>query len=175
MLTLRDMKESDIEDYVRWFTTDTEWLNWDSPWEENSCTEEDERKGWTEYYLSVKSLGDDVIRWKYEIEADGQHIGWICSYLDLDYMENKEGILAIGIDIPGIVGRNKGYGTKAFKMYIDYLKNHGHKSFYTQTWSGNTSMLRVAEKLGFKEVYRKKNYRVVNGKEFDAITYRLDI
>jgi len=33
MLILRDMKESDIEDYVRWFTTETEWGNWDSPWE----------------------------------------------------------------------------------------------------------------------------------------------
>lgn len=31
MLILRDMREEDIEDYVRWFTTETEWGNWDSP------------------------------------------------------------------------------------------------------------------------------------------------
>ena len=169
------MKESDIEDYVRWFTTNTEWLNWDSPWENSISTASLELKIWTNYYEFVKSLGNDVVRKKYEIEADGLHIGWICSYYDLGYMENKDGIPAIGIDIPSIDGRNNGYGTKAFKMYIDYLKGHGYNSFYTQTWSGNEAMLRVAEKLGFKEVYRKKDYRVVNDKKYDAVTFRLDL
>lgn len=28
MTELRDMRESDIADYVRWFTTETEWGNW---------------------------------------------------------------------------------------------------------------------------------------------------
>jgi len=36
-------------------------------------------------------------------------------------------------------------------------------------------MVRVAEKLGFKEVCRKKDYREVNGKKYDAITWRLDV
>jgi RimJ/RimL family protein N-acetyltransferase len=90
MLILRDMKEEDIEDYVRWFTTQTEWGNWDSPWEAFDTSEEDERKLWTEYYESVRNIPDDVVRWKYEIELDGSHIGWICSYTDLGYMDNKE-------------------------------------------------------------------------------------
>ena len=50
-----------------------------------------------------------------------------------------------------------------------------HNSFYTQTWSGNLAIVRVAEKLGFKEVCRKENYREVNGKMYDAITWRLDL
>lgn len=77
MLILRDMQESDIEDYVRWFTTETEWGAWDSPWEGHfEGTEKEERKGWTEYYESVKNLSDEVVRWKFEIECDGKHIGW---------------------------------------------------------------------------------------------------
>ena len=32
-IILRDMIESDIDDYVRWFTTETEWSNTDAPWE----------------------------------------------------------------------------------------------------------------------------------------------
>lgn len=36
-------------------------------------------------------------------------------------------------------------------------------------------MIRVAEKLGFKEVYRKKDYREVNEKWYDAITFRLNL
>lgn len=176
MLTLRDMRESDIEDYVRWFTTETEWGNWDAPWEGHfESTEEEERRGWTEYYESVKNLPDDVVRWKYEIECDGVHIGWICAYTDLDYVDNPEEIWALGLDIPGLDGRKHGNGTKALQMYIEYLKEHGHKSFFTQTWSGNLPMVRVAEKLGFKEVCRKKDYREVNGKKYDAITWRLDL
>ena len=174
MLILRDMKELDIEDYVRWFTTETEWGNWDSPWETFETSEEEERKSWTEYYESVKNLPDNIVRWKYEIELDGAHIGWICSYTDLEYIENEENILAIGLDIPSMENRKNGCGTKAFQMYMDYLKAHGHKSFYTQTWSGNLAMVRVAEKLGFKEVCRKENYREVNGGMYDAITWRLD-
>ena len=78
------------------------------------------------------------------------------------------------MDIPEKQHRKKGYGSEAFQMYIDYLRKHGYKSFYTQTWSGNLAMIKVAEKLGFKEVCRKENYRKVNGKMYDAITWRLD-
>ena len=159
MLTLRDMHPSDIEDYVRWFTTETEWGDWDSPWEGHfEGTEEEERKGWTEYYESVKNLPDEVVRWKFEIESDGKHIGWICAYTDLGYLDNPEEIWALGLDIPCMEGRKCGNGTKALQMYI-----------------GNLPMVRVAEKLGFKEVCRKKDYREVRGKKYDAITWRLDL
>src|SRR5690606_30651793 len=32
-IILRDYNERDIEDYIRWMTTEIEWLNWDAPWE----------------------------------------------------------------------------------------------------------------------------------------------
>ena len=79
-IILRDMIESDIDDYVRWFTTETEWSNTDAPWESIESDEETERKSWREYYESVKDLADDVRRWKFEIERNGRHIGWVSSY-----------------------------------------------------------------------------------------------
>ncbi len=42
-IILRDMIESDIEDYVRWFTTETEWSNTDAPCEPIESGEETER------------------------------------------------------------------------------------------------------------------------------------
>jgi 23S rRNA (guanosine2251-2'-O)-methyltransferase len=57
---------------------------------------------------------------------------------------------------------------------IEYLKEHGYKSFYVQTWSGNAAMIKVAEKIGFREIYRKENFRKVDGKMYDAITWRID-
>ena len=57
---------------------------------------------------------------------------------------------------------------------MDYLREKGHRSFYTQTWSGNETMMKVAEKLGFKEVYRLKDFREVTGKKYDAVTFFLE-
>lgn len=54
-IVLRDMIESDIEDYVRWFTVEREWKNWDAPWEKEDTDAEAERKRWTEYYESRKN------------------------------------------------------------------------------------------------------------------------
>lgn len=174
MVLLRDMIRSDIEDYVRWFTAETEWNDWDAPWEPiEEPTEEAQRKAWTEYYERVKDLPDDRIRWKFEIECDGRHIGWVSSYTDLGYLENEEKIPAVGIDVPEQDHRNRGAGTQALRLFIDYLKQQGYSSCYTQTWSGNERMMRVAEKLGFKEVRSEKGIREVNGKKYDAITWKL--
>ena len=32
-IILRDMTEADIEDDIRWNTVETDWANWDAPWE----------------------------------------------------------------------------------------------------------------------------------------------
>ncbi len=176
MLILRDMRESDIEDYVRWFTTETEWGDWDAPWEGSFAqSPEEERRSWTDYYAAVQGLPADAFRKKFEIELDGMHIGWVCSYTDLGYMENPEGIRAIGLDIPCGDARGRGCGTEAFRLYMGYLRERGHRSFLIQTWSGNARMTRVAEKLGFREICRRKDLREVWGKRYDAVTYRLDV
>ena len=175
MLILRDMRESDIEDYVRWFTTDTDWMRYDAPWEHGSTTAEDERESWTAYYRDVKALPDEALRWKFEIERDGRHIGWVCRYTDLEYMANPENIPAVGIDIPEVADRGIGSGTEAMRLFLRYLKSRGFSRAYTQTWSGNTRMLRVAEKLGFTPVCRMKDHRTVDGRTYDALTLALDL
>ena len=175
MIVLRDMIASDVDDYVRWFTTETEWMKTDAPWESEIGTEEDERKNWNEYFKSVRGMTDDAVRWKYEIESDGRHIGWVSAYTYLDYLDNPNEIPAVGIDIPETDAHGRGCGTDALRMYLQYLQIKGYRSFYTQTWAGNAPMLRVAEKLGFREACRRENYRMVDGKAYDALTLRLDV
>lgn len=170
------MIESDINDYVLWFTKNIEWSDkWDAPWEKFSLDEDEERKSWTEYYEQVKNMNPSIFHHKFEIEVDGIHIGWVSSYYDLDYVENIDHIIAIGIDIPDINNRHKGYGTIALGKYIDYLRRFNHKKVFIQTWSGNYPMIKVINKLGFEEYYRLKDYRCVDNKKYDAITYLLSI
>ena len=40
LIVLRDVIESEIDDFVSWNTTEIEWMNWDAPWEK-----EDEELG----------------------------------------------------------------------------------------------------------------------------------
>ncbi len=175
-IVLRDMIESDIEDYVRWFTVEREWENWDAPWEKEETSEEDERRKWTEYFEVVKDLPYDALRRKFEIEWNGRHIGWVSSYcLDDDYewIDCLTINRAVGIDIcePDLYG--KGIGTKALRAFMNYYFENGFSELYTQTWSGNFRMIRCAEKLGFAECRRNAGTREVRGKIYDGLTFRV--
>ncbi len=180
-IVLRDMNESDIEDYVRWFTLEREWENWDAPWEKEETDEETEREKWTEYYGSVKDLPDDVLRWKFEIEWNGRHIGWVSSYhIDENgewvgkIKEGQTAYRAIGIDIcePDLCGR--GIGSIALRAFINYYFDRGENELYTQTWSGNVRMIRCAQRIGFVEYSRKIGVQEFEGKKYDKLTFKIN-
>ena len=179
-IILRDMIESDIEDYVCWFTTKTEWSKTDAPWEPIESNEKTVHSSWREYYESVKDLPDDVRRRKFEIEWNRRHIGWVNSYtIDENYKwfgkikDDQTFYRCVGIDIcePDVWGN--GIGTNALRAFINYFFENSMNEIYTQTWSGNTRMLRCAEKLGFKECNRNVGTREVDGQKYDALTFVL--
>ena len=173
MTVLRDMRREDVEDYVRWFTRCTDWMRTDAPWKKDETSPEAERRSWTEYWESVRELPEDAVRWKFEIEWNGKHVGWVCRYSDLEYLDNPQAVPAVGIDIPEPSCRGRGVGTEALRLFIEYLRERGFPCVYTQTWSGNAAMLRVAEKLGFRPFRRMPGYRIVDGKAYDAVTLKL--
>ena len=178
-IILRDMIETDIDDYVRWFTTETEWTVWDAPWEPVECDETAQRTEWTEYFESVRKLSDDELRWKFEIEYNGRHIGWVSSYLiNEDYewiaaaavQDGQTVYRAIGIDICETDIWGHGVGAAALQTFIQYCVDNGCGEIYTQTWSGNKRMLRCAAKLGFEVCGRNVDKREVNGEKYDGLT-----
>ena len=181
-IVLRDMKKSDIEDYVRWFTTETEWMDWDAPWEAQNADAETEHKRWTEEYESVKTMAENTLRWRFEIEYGGKHIGWVSSYLidenydwidEQDVRESQKVYRTVGIDIVDPSIRSKGLGTNALRGFIQYYVDRGCKEICTETWSGNIRMIRVAEKLGFRECNRVADECEVRGKQYDGLTFRM--
>lgn len=181
-IALRDMQESDIEDYVRWFTTETKWNDYDAPWEPiEDQNEESQHTSWREHYDQMENAPEDRIRWKFEIEWNGRHVGWISSYLiDENYEcvgEIKEGqtvYRAVGIDICESDAWSHGIGTKALRTFMNYYFDQGCHELYAQTWSGNVCMVRCAQKLRFQECERKIGNREVNGKKYDGPTFRME-
>ncbi|MCL2204499.1 MAG: GNAT family N-acetyltransferase [Defluviitaleaceae bacterium] len=112
-IRLRYIKASDIANYERWTTTETEWWNWDAPWEEDDDDDE--------FFERQKFLLTQEPHFysKLEIEtASGEHIGWVSCY-DIDFEDDE--VTAVGMNIPAIANRGKGYGAGALTAYMGTL------------------------------------------------------
>ena len=181
-IILRDMTEADIEDDIRRFTLETDWSNWDAPWEplpDISNTDSYRKKE-----LLKLAEPKDKIRWGFEIEtAEGNHIGTVNSYMineNFEWISVKDikpgdkAFRTVGISICESSFCGKGFGTKALAAFINYYLENVEDEIYCQTWSGNIRMVKCAEKLGFEICKRKIDYREVNGKKYDGLTYKLN-
>lgn len=180
---LRDYIISDIEDGIRWMTTEIEWHDWDAPWEK-----EDLKKFNADEFREkkMKRLKDthegEFLRTSFEIcTQEGIHIGGCNSYLINDQYEwipkarESEGYRTLGISICESAYWGKGFGTRALLAFIKYFLDQGINKIYTQTWSGNYRMVKLAEKIGFVECQCIKDSQIIEGNSYDGLTFRLDI
>lgn len=180
-ITLRDWCFADIEDEIRWTSTDTDWIKADTPWEDILPADAEELR---EYITDcINNIPEDALRWRLEIENDGKHIGFVCHY-PLD--ENYEPISfeeitdatrlnwGIGVEICESAYWGRGLGTQALVAFIRYLKDRGLGAFCLETWSGNTRMIKCAEKIGFVVCKRQTGLREVEGVKYDGLTLVLD-
>ena len=108
-----------------------------------------------EWAAICESLSDEMPRKSFQIcTPEGEYVGWCSSYfINEDYDSDKDGDrLAIGIDLP-----------------------EGFTELYTQTWSGNERMIKLAEKLGFTECSRESKECTVRGQQYDGLTFRKEL
>ena len=184
-LVLRDFKESDIEKRMFWETVETEWQLWDAPWEFAGLTGTEKKKHLQSYERMmrewlVNAAPADEMRKSFQIDTlgtDTRYIGWVAAYYLNEndvYTKIRTDRCAVGIDIPDVSARGKGYAYQALGLFIEYLYAHGEKEICLQTWSGNERMVHIAENMGFEECGRKKELRTVRGKKYDALTFRLN-
>ena len=100
------------------------------------------------------------------VEANGEIIGEV----DADWVDKHNNWLEVGVVIYKPEYWGGGYGAEAFRLYIDYLfSNTSIHRLGITTWSGNTRMIKVAQKIGMKEEARIRQVRMVNGEYYDAV------
>lgn len=178
---LRDYCAADIDDEIRWMNVDTQWMKADTPWETYPPVDEAELRGQMMKVIAART--PNSIRGRLEIEKDGKHVGFVCSYfLDgnceplngHELTEKTQAFRTLGIEIcePNYWGQ--GIGTKALSAFIDYYKRNGETAFLLETWSGNSRMVKCAEKLGFTLYTRKADFHIVEGTAYDALTLKLE-
>lgn len=166
---LRDRIAADVADHRRWLTTEKAWLEWDAPWEQDD-------PDFVRQYLErmEQRLGQPLppVRSTLEIcYRDGTHIGMVNSY----YINGGTDKLAVGITLRESKYWGLGLGSQAFALWLDYLfRASGRDKLYCQTWSGNTRMVRLAEKCSFRECQRLVGAREVRGARYDALTFVCD-
>ena len=183
-IVLRDMAQSDIDDEVRWTNTDNDWMLLDTPWLPIEKSDEARLRDDMKTFCLMARMMPDTMRPRTEIVYDGKHVGFISSYmLDKDWNEPDSspfkkvpgGHDCIGISICEKSARGKGIGTEALSMYMEYLGKHGIKSVGIETSPENKAMLRVAGKLGFREVRHDKNCYERDGQHWDRLVLSCDI
>lgn len=100
------------------------------------------------------------------ITVNNKFIGTVGSY----WVDKNTNWLETGIVTYDKNFWNGGYGSEAYKLWIEYLfeKTNLHR-LGMSTWSGNDRMMRVAEKVGMQIEAKIRDARVVNGQYYDAI------
>jgi RimJ/RimL family protein N-acetyltransferase len=125
--------------------TDGEWLQYDAPWETDFKSLKEARERFVEKFLHDSSSPRHraIICMK---EDQNKPRGWVNRYGDKRFPS----AWLIGIDICEDAYLNKGFGTEAFRLWVNYLYSNSdvHRLGF-DTYSFNKRMVRVGEKLGF--------------------------
>ncbi len=168
LVILRDAKESDIDNYVKWMN-EGEWKEYDAPWEKRmtALPEEEVKVRFMELYLSER---EEPRRRVIIADKDDKAVGWVNRY----YKDKHEKTWLIGIDICEDNRLNKGLGTDALRLWIDYLfTNSNIDNIGLKTYSFNDRMMRVAEKLGLEKREIEQDFVEWKDMKLDRVFYSI--
>jgi len=172
LVFLRDPIPSDADHYLRWQTSG-EWSRYDAPWEErrSSMMTPEEEEAYRERFRAFCQEEPGLPRKRASIVAiEGKPMGWVTRYAKEDYPD----VWYIGIDIYDDGCLNRGFGTEALGLWIDYLFSHSEvHRLGLETWSFNPRMMRVAEKVGLVYEGAEREVREWQGQRLDAVLYGL--
>ena len=90
-----------------------------------------------------------------------------CSLFDISHINRKA---ELGIFIGDKTYWNKGFGTEAIELIIDYgfniLNLH---NIWLEVYSFNKRAIKSYEKAGFQIIGKRREAKIINGKKYDEI------
>ena len=170
-IVLRDRLSSDADRYVYW-QNHGEWRAYDAPWEGGTAPYPPERLAEMRARF-IERCGDERPEprtWAMIARLDGYPLGWVSSYT----LEEAPDTRFVGIDLCDDAYLNRGLGTEALRLWLDYLSaNTAVERLGLETWSFNPRMIRVAEKVGFVLYNVKRRGMVWQGEPLDLLQFSL--
>ena len=169
-LILRDYHPEDVDRYIYW-VTHGEWLDFDAPWERSGDVMAPEKEAKIRaIFQSLRSANFSTPRDRMVItlREGNRPLGWVNRY----GKERFPSVVYIGIDICEDDCLNRGLGTEALQLWVDYLfENSTFHKIECHTWSFNPRMMRVAEKLGFIQEGTEREVIQWQGQWQDRVRY----
>ncbi len=158
---VRRRKASDLETFLHWSETGS-WRDWDAPWE---TTAPNYRVDYPVKFAAALERERTGIPLRALVcMEDGTPIGQLSLYGE----RQPRMSVMVGIDICLDSAMGKGYGGKALALWIDWL--FSELEFHRvglETWSYNTRMLGLADKLGFRREGCVRQLQLWNGSWHD--------
>ena len=154
-ISLRDRLVSDVDRYLFWMTHG-EWRHYDAPWEGiyQRLSPEQEAK-FRDGFLEQCRAEQPTPRQRVILatRAEDFPLGWVSRYGEDRFPD----VAYLGISICDDAYLDRGLGTEALQLWVDYLFESGKfRKLELHTWSLNPRMCRVAEKLGFRAEGRER-------------------
>lgn len=169
-LKLRDIQLKDIETAQYWLHPEREWHKLDGPYYPPAPAEKipDMMKMW-EKRITANNFPDPRSRVAIASENDDEIMGMVSRY----WISEETNWTAIGISIWNPDHWGQGYGYEALGLWCEYLFE-AFPQFVrldARTWSGNTGMMKLAEKLGFTREATFRKARIVDDEYYDGLGY----
>lgn len=167
---LRDWREADLSAYARWMAPHNRWHELDGPYYPLPTADE---------INDLVTRARDSIRFNRwptprrrlpiidrDTEALLGQVTWYWQSRETDW-------LSLGIALFDPQRWRQGLGYEALGLWCEYLwaAMPTIVRLDLRTWSGNTGMMRLAEKVGFVQEACFRQARIVRGKYFDGLAY----
>jgi len=169
-IDLRDMRLGDLERYAHWMEPHQRWHEFDGPYYPKATPDQVRRKIDRQRREIESGELDDPRRSLVVVDRETDtlrgHATWYWQSEETHWLS-----VGIGLYDPELWG--KGYGYEALGLWGEYLFRAMPElaRLDLRTWSGNIGMMRLAEKLGFREEARFRKARIVDGVYYDGMGY----
>ena len=168
-ISLRDFELSDLDAIAHWMHPDHDWHKFDGPYYPPAPAEKiPEIISRYEKRISEHNFPDPRMRLAIANTTD-EIMGMVTRY----WISEETNWSAIGITIWNPENWHKGYGYEALGLWCEYLFEAIPEfvRLDARTWSGNTGMMKLAEKLGFTREATFRKARIVEGEYYDGLGY----
>ncbi len=169
-VVLRAWQHDDVAAWASWMEPGHPWKELDGPYyplpaEEQRATMLDQKRAEIEQGPSTTPPRSLVIADR-DTDAFIGIVTW--------YWESKETLWpGLGIVIFDETNWGRGIGYQALGLWTDFLFRAlpEIERLDLRTWSGNRGMMRLAEKLGYREEARFRRARIVGDEYYDGLGY----
>jgi putative hydrolase of HD superfamily len=167
---LRYWCTQDLEAYGAWLQPGHEWQQLDGPYYPRANTPKIQKK--------IEALRERIekAQWPtpcFDLAVVDRQSDRLIGRVSRYWQSEETLWLSIGITIFDPRDWGRGLGFEALGGWTGHLFNSMPELLRLdlRTWSGNRGMMRLAEKLGFREEARFRRARIVDGEPFDGMGY----